>query len=153
MDAPYGSSCQESYVSREGRGPPAYANEPPSPIGEGQGSESGGGLVDSTSATAGDDLPVYTNTTLLPPEHGNNEPLLSSFEEKARLRRLERQNQSTASDTSMTQTVSNKDGSQGQASDKAEDAGKGKRPERKKSTVGNRWLADAASGYMKKQER
>ncbi|EXJ56488.1 hypothetical protein A1O7_06832 [Cladophialophora yegresii CBS 114405] len=151
LDAAYGPSSSESYASREGRGPPAYA---PASTEEALAAGSRGHIP------AADELPAYidtdaglasgSDTRSRSHSQPHEEGLVSAEEEKARLRALEEQNQRTRSDAAIARTLSD------EAPDEGEDD-KGKEPEarRKKSTVGKvgRWLADAASGYTKRQER
>jgi hypothetical protein len=133
MDAVYGPSSKQSYSSREERGPPGYAG-------------------DATSASAAavapatDDLPAYEGDTTASPT--GDAGLLSASEEKARLNQLEAQHRQTESDAAVARSLSNE-------VEGADAEGKGKQPERRKSTAGKigRWFADAASGYTKKQER
>jgi hypothetical protein len=137
LDAAYGPSSSESYASREGRGPPGYAS-----VSANEGLAEGSGRNDP----AGDELPAYIDA-----DSGSRSQeegvLLSAEEEKARLRALEEQNQLTRSDEAVARALSDEG--------PEEEDGKGKGPQRKKSTVGKvgRWLADAASGYTKRQER
>ncbi|KAJ9615204.1 hypothetical protein H2200_001278 [Cladophialophora chaetospira] len=158
MNAAYGPSSKESYTSRAER-PPSYANELPSSTAEGSGRGSATTAPPISRLEApSDGLPPYIDTTATSPTQNHftnaisptNDTLLSASEEKARLQRLEEQNQMSESDAAIAQTLS-----ADEALENGDAEGKGKQPESKKSTVGKvgRWLADAASGYTKKQER
>ncbi|OAL35969.1 hypothetical protein AYO20_04875 [Fonsecaea nubica] len=174
MDPAFGPSSSDSYAQRATSGPPAYRRESDAGAGTEGGVEGSTAVGSGTGAAqqsqrgpvgtaAGDDeLPSYGASTDLPAAggEGSDQPLLSAEEEKARLRQLEEQQRQIRSDSALAQTLSAEEeqeqAAQGEETDAAAAAaGKGKQPERRKSTAGKigRWLADAASGYTKKQER
>ncbi|KIX01305.1 uncharacterized protein Z518_09030 [Rhinocladiella mackenziei CBS 650.93] len=120
----FGPSSNDQYTNRATSGPPTYRND------------QNASAVTSTSASeptesSDDMLPSYGEVTTR-----ETEPTLHSTEEKARLRE---------NDAALAQRLQNEEAHEGH----------GKQPERRKSTAGKigRWLADAASGYTKKQER
>ncbi|KIW77465.1 hypothetical protein Z517_09911 [Fonsecaea pedrosoi CBS 271.37] len=169
MDPAFGPSSSDSYAQRAASGPPAYRRESDARRESVEGSSAVGAGVGAAQhsqrgpiGTVGgdDELPSYGASTDLPAAagEGSDQTLLSAEEEKARLRQLEEQQRQIQSDSALAQTLSAEEeqeqAAQGEETDAAA-AGKGKQPERRKSTAGKigRWLADAASGYTKKQER
>ncbi|KIW92356.1 uncharacterized protein Z519_07340 [Cladophialophora bantiana CBS 173.52] len=157
MSPAFGPSSTDAYAQRATSGPPAYHPES---------SEGAGGSPPQQHLPPVDELPPYGATAGV--VGGQSEPaaeggggcgqsLLSSEEEKARLRRLEEQHRHSQADSALTQTLSAEDEQAAWTAAEEDDAstGKGKQPERRRSTAGKigRWLADAASGYTKKQER
>ncbi|KAH0829388.1 hypothetical protein FOPE_10744 [Fonsecaea pedrosoi] len=175
MDPAFGPSSSDSYAQRAASGPPAYRRESDATRESVEGSSAAGAGAGVGAAqhsqrgpigTVGgdDELPSYGASTDLPAAagEGSDQTLLSAEEEKARLRQLEEQQRQIQSDSALAQTLSAEEeqeqAAQGEETDAAAAAaaaGKGKQPERRKSTAGKigRWLADAASGYTKKQER
>lgn len=110
-------------------------------------------MTTTTTITSNSNLP--SQSTAVP---------LSAEEEKTRLQQLEPQRRQIADDAAIAQILNNEDEDEEDSDDQNPDErevngtnkAKQKRPEkRRKSTAGKigRWLADAASGYTKKQER
>ncbi|KIW22697.1 uncharacterized protein PV07_10967 [Cladophialophora immunda] len=154
MEPAFGPSSTDSYAHRAASGPPAYHPDTGAGAEGVEGSSLRQQQPQRESAGGGDELPSYgASTGGAAAERGADEPpsLLSAEEEKARLRQLEEQRRQIQSDSALAQTLSAEE----EDPDEAAQAGKGKQPERRKSTAGKigRWLADAASGYTKKQER
>jgi len=176
MDPTYGPSSRDSYQARAaGGGPPGYESAGLGDEGgvEGIGMGMGEGnismslpprRVGSPRGGGGDELPAYnpndatpeetsSSASSAPPPTGDDH-LLSAEKEKARLAALEARHSQNQidSDAAIAQTLSNDDQTQAEITDPE---GKGKEPDRRKSTAGKvgRWFADAASGYTKKQER
>ncbi|EXJ77885.1 hypothetical protein A1O3_09044 [Capronia epimyces CBS 606.96] len=153
-----GSTTDDAPRSR-GRGPPSDPDAEPRP----------------QSHPRTEPLPSYDTATATgsaaaaagPREQQSSSPSThlypSAEEEKARLRDLEDQKRQMADDAAIAQTLSgdqdvevDADAQIRSLSDEpVQDRGKGGQPERRKSAAGKigRWLADAASGYTKKQER
>jgi hypothetical protein len=176
-----GPSSNDSYVRRATSGPPGYIAATSSSIAtnrDGSGNASEGGLQRTISSEretssnaearpSNEDLPSYINVAGSTPtghqpstgrlgDHGEPSQLLSAEDEKARLAQLEEQRHQINQDAAIARSLSSSDvetverhasvgeGSPGRSSDT-----------RRKSTSSKigRWLADAASGYSKKQER
>lgn len=172
MSAAYGPSSSESYQHRRASGPPGYENDAAVPA---LGMEAGVGSMNPPHDTSnvGDDLPPYVDTTTLhasglsshPPHHHPNTTaegtLLSSSEEKSRLAALSQRHRATEtnSDAAIAQTLSSEFHNELPPGSGDEDEAQGqKKPtgkERRRSMVGKvgTWLADAASGYTRRQER
>ena len=168
QNAAYGPSSQGSYHSREGRGPPSYATgeggDTARATNEMMGSNStGGGII----APATDDLPAYIDTTSSSQQERTSTTHLSASEEKKRLNELEAQYRQTQSDATFAHNLATNTTTDpahfeyqhnlpDQNNPEEEGTGNGKKPqERKRSKVGKvgSWLADAASGYTRNQER
>jgi hypothetical protein len=151
LDPAYGPSSQQSYSSRQARGPPSYEAAPSTvPPGVAPGPAIPDG--DTPQTAQDDDLPAYSSSSG-PAVREEPDRLPSAEEEKARLQRLQEQHRQTQDDGALAQRLSNEEAETQKEDD--DDQDKGKQPERRKSAVGkvSRWLADAASGYTKKQER
>lgn len=170
----FGPSSNDSYAHRATSGPPAYRHDSTD-------IEPAAALPPAVTAAAADTqqealqrdaLPAYydtttaagsppTTTTTTTSHEGGRLP--SAEEEKARLRAFEARQRQISADAAVARSLShdadaNAD-ADGEGSDSEGGHGKGKQPERggrrKSSTAGKigRWLADAASGYTKNQER
>jgi len=143
LTSTYGPSSNDQYANRATSGPPTYRND--------EGVSGLPGASDFAPASQPSDmLPSYGEASGRETEP---EPaLLSADEEKARLRQLEEQRRQIDDDAAIAQTLSRESA---EGHNEGDVQGTGKQPARRKSTAGKvgRWLADAASGYTKKQER
>lgn len=177
-----GPSSNESYVRRATSGPPGYIAATSSSIatndnGDGDLNESGlqrtlsSEQETSTNAEArpsNEDLPSYINaagstpTGLQPStgqlgDHGEPSQLLSAEDEKARLAQLETQRRQINQDAAIARSLSSSETETVERHASVGEGSPGRRSSdtRRKSTTSKigRWLADAATGYSKKQER
>ncbi|OAP63988.1 hypothetical protein AYL99_03215 [Fonsecaea erecta] len=151
MGPAFGPSSTDSYAHRATSGPPAYRHD--ADAGAEEGAVEGSLARPGRQGSAGQDdpLPSYGASTGQS-DTAADASLFSAEEEKSRLRHLEEQRQQIQSDAALAQTLS----AQEESEEDQEQAGsKGKQPARRKSTAGKigRWLADAATGYTRKQER
>lgn len=142
----FGPSSNDSYKHRLTSGPPAYGAE--SDAGEGSALHAGR-----------EELPSYPVSTEAQQSDSagalDQTPSQSAEEEKARLRQSEDRRQQISHDAAIAQTLAAEEGQWQDHAPEISEEGNGKQPERRKSTVGKigGWLADAATGYTKKQER
>ncbi|EXJ88704.1 hypothetical protein A1O1_05636 [Capronia coronata CBS 617.96] len=178
LNPTYGPSSNEQYTSRATSGPPAYRPDDvgsPVPITSDPryrvGDESFSSTVSSRAPPSEpESLPSYgTATTGLAGSPQQTHPSstskylsLSADEQKTRLHQLEvqRRQQIAAADDAAAQTLSIEEVESDSTSLSEEPVqgrgtADGKQPKRRKSTAGKigQWLADAACGYTKKQER
>jgi len=177
-----GPSSQGSYMRRATSGPPGYATATAT-AGEGSGrggSVDGGRLSQAATAAAvatpqGGELPSYHAASGPPPAASDpaqqgpstnpeDPPLLSAADEKARLAQWEAQRHQIEDDAAIARTLSSdateeeEEGAdvapERQMSSVSESSqGAGRRKSKSAASKVGRWLADAASGYSKKQER
>jgi len=155
----FGPSSNDSYAHRATSGPPTYDAEttPPVPV-----------RVPVPVPVVSDQLPSYSAATGLDVDGDTDAGLLSSDEEKARLRQLEEQTDDAAIAAALSRDETqpqpqpqpqpqsrHEDQIDGEVEGEGDSKRKGKQPERRKSAVAKigGWFADAASGYTKNQGR